>query len=77
MLSGDMVVLLTDGVLEARSPREEPFGARRAIEVVRAHQDRSTREIIDRLYRAVCEFCQSDELWDDLTAMIVKVESDV
>lgn len=71
---GDTVVLLTDGVIEARSASEKSFGSRQALDVIRAHQDRTSREIIDRLYRAVCEFTGSNRLWDDVTAMIVKVE---
>jgi PAS domain S-box-containing protein len=71
--SGDTVVILTDGVMEARSANEESFGSRRALDVIRAHRDRTSREIIDRLYRAVCEFTGGDTLWDDVTAMVVKV----
>ncbi len=72
--SGDTVILLSDGVLECRSPEEQPFGSRRAIDLVRDHRDRSAREIIDRLYRGVCEFVGSESLWDDVTAIVVKVE---
>ena len=73
LVTGDTVVLLTDGVLEARSAAEQPFGAARALDVVRASQDRSAREIIERLHRAVCEFTAPRPPWDDVTAMIVKV----
>ena len=71
---GDTVILLSDGVLECRSPEEQPFGSRRVIDLVRNHRDRSAREIIDRLYRGVCEFAGSESLWDDVTAIVVKVE---
>jgi len=70
---GETIVLLTDGVIEARSASEESFGSRRALDVIRAHQDRTSREIIDRLYRAASEFTGSERLWDDVTAVIVKV----
>jgi sigma-B regulation protein RsbU (phosphoserine phosphatase) len=73
LASGDTIVLLTDGVIDARSAGDESFGKARALDVVRAHQERTSREIIDRLYRAVCDFTGSDTLWDDVTAMIVKV----
>ncbi len=70
---GDLLVLLTDGIVEARSPTGEQFGSRRALDVIRAHDTRTAREIIDRLHRAVCAFTQQDRLEDDATAIIVKV----
>jgi sigma-B regulation protein RsbU (phosphoserine phosphatase) len=72
---GETIVLLTDGVIEARSANEQSFGRRRALDIIRAHHDRSSRETIDCLYRAICEFTGSERLWDDVTAVIVKVAS--
>src|SRR5262249_32299308 len=47
---GDAVLLLTDGVVEARAPEGNVFGAGRALDVVRAHRGAPAREIVDRLY---------------------------
>jgi PAS domain S-box-containing protein len=72
MQSGDLLVLLTDGVTEAYSPAREPFGWKRAIDVVRSHRHQTAAEIVERLIAAVRAFVRSDSLNDDVTAVIVK-----
>jgi serine phosphatase RsbU (regulator of sigma subunit) len=72
MQPGDLMVLLTDGVIEAYSPEREPFGWRRAIDIVRSCRHQSACEIIERLIAAVRKFVQIDSLNDDVTAVIVK-----
>jgi serine phosphatase RsbU (regulator of sigma subunit) len=70
---GEVMVLLTDGVPEAFSPAEELFGLDRTLGVVRAHRDRPAREIVDRLYEAVRDFCGARVQFDDLTVIVIKV----
>jgi serine phosphatase RsbU (regulator of sigma subunit) len=71
---GELVLLLTDGVPEAHAPdSEELFGLERTLKVVREHRDKPAREIVDRLYAAVNEFCGARVQYDDLTAMVLKV----
>jgi PAS domain S-box-containing protein len=73
---GDVVVFVTDGVLEAMSP--EPggttFGSGRALAVVRANRHRSARDIVAALCGAALEFYQGEPQHDDLTAVVIKVE---
>ena len=71
---GDAVVLITDGVLEATSPEKKMFGLERFLKTVPAHLDKTASEIIDRLYRAVCDFSQRRPPLDDITAVVVKVK---
>jgi len=71
---GDLVLLLTDGVLEARSPEGAQFGVERALEVVRAARHQPAAAIIELLREAVCRFAWQSKLPDDLTALVVKVE---
>jgi len=70
--AGDTVVLLTDGVLEARSG-DEPFGAGRVAEVVRAHLEQRAQEIVAALYRAVSLFTNSETQADDMTVIVIKL----
>ena len=56
--TGDLLLLLTDGVLEAFSPDGAQFGVDRALGVVRDHRDGTAREIVDVLYREVLAFSQ-------------------
>ncbi len=71
--SGDLVLLMTDGILEARSSDVDFFGAERAIEVVLAHRREEPSVIIEHLIREACAFCQNVQL-DDMTAVVIKVE---
>jgi PAS domain S-box-containing protein len=74
---GDMVLLLTDGILEVRSPAGTPFGDERALEIARASRSRSSREIIEALYRAVLDFSQSEQPDDDVTAIVIKTKAPI
>ena len=70
---GDIVLLLTDGVAEAESPENDLFGTERILSVVRAHAQRTAREIMDALFDAVKEFSWGNPQTDDLTAVVIKV----
>ncbi len=70
---GDLVLLTTDGVLEARSPAGEVFDDERMLELVRLHQHRSAAEIIDCVQQGVLQFTGRNHAQDDLTLVILKV----
>lgn len=69
---GDVAVLLTDGILEARAPSGEEFGAARLHEAVRALRDRPAAGIVDGLCAAVRLFTGSMPQQDDITAVVIK-----
>ena len=71
---GEIVVLLTDGIQEAMSPLGEQFGTERLLEVVRANHTRKAAEIVESLYRAVCQFSHRKKPIDDVTTIVIKVE---
>jgi sigma-B regulation protein RsbU (phosphoserine phosphatase) len=71
--SGDIVLLLTDGIEEAMAPDESFFGIERTLNVVRQNREKSAREILDALYRAVRDFSQQTPQLDDVTAIVIKV----
>jgi len=73
---GDIVLLLTDGGLEARSPAGAAFGLQRAIQVVAANRSRPACEIVEALYRAVLDFCAQPQPLDDITLIVFKVVAD-
>jgi sigma-B regulation protein RsbU (phosphoserine phosphatase) len=70
---GDLVLLLTDGVLEAVARTGGFFGIERTLQVVRNQRTRTAQEILDALHRAVSEFAYPDRPDDDVTAMVIKV----
>ncbi len=70
--TGDTVVLLTDGVLEAMSPAEEFFGEERVLEVVCRNVGGTAEEIIFEILRAVGKFRDHGPQDDDITAVVIK-----
>jgi serine phosphatase RsbU (regulator of sigma subunit) len=68
----DMLVLLTDGALEATSSADEEFGIIRVLDIVRRERHRPAAEIIAAVFDAVRLFTEGSGLQDDLTAVIVK-----
>jgi serine phosphatase RsbU (regulator of sigma subunit) len=70
---GDLVLLLTDGVVETRDPQGAPFGARRALDLVRVYRKATARQVVDNLYHAVRAFAQNMPQYDDITATVIKV----
>ena len=69
---GDLVLLLSDGIFEARSPYDEEFGEQRMLEIVRRERERPAVEIIQVLMDEVRRFIQTEVLQDDMTVVVVK-----
>jgi serine phosphatase RsbU (regulator of sigma subunit) len=69
---GEMILLLTDGIVEAHGPDQDLFGPERALQLVKAHRDRPAREILNTLFDAVRDFCGPVAQLDDMTAIIIK-----
>lgn len=72
--SGDIVLLLTDGLFEATSPQGAQFGQDRVIQVVSSHRKETASKIIAALYEAVMEFSGKAKLLDDATIVVIKVD---
>ena len=70
---GAILVLLTDGLTEARNSACELFGQGRLKEIVRSHRMESAHQIVDRLIEAVHQFCLPATPSDDVTLVIVRV----
>lgn len=72
---GDLVLLVTDGVLDARSPQNKEFGAVRLLEVARTCRDKSAQRIAETLCCQAREFTGQPAQEDDITAVALKVKS--
>ena len=66
-------MFLTDGIAEARTPDQTPFGPDRALELVRVYRTDGARQIVNNLYYAVRAFSQNTPQKDDITAVVIKV----
>jgi sigma-B regulation protein RsbU (phosphoserine phosphatase) len=71
---GDVVLLLTDGLLEAMSPDGDSFGTDRLLDILSANRAKPAAEIITAIYRALQQFSGGVPLVDDVTLVVVKVD---
>lgn len=71
--SGDVLLMITDGIDEAMRADDEIFGVERAVQVVRTHQDRPAAEIVQAVCKAARDFTAPEPPADDLTVVVVKV----
>jgi serine phosphatase RsbU (regulator of sigma subunit) len=73
LLPGDVVLLYTDGVTEAKNPAGEMFGERRLENLIKQNCQRPAREILDAVYNAVYEHSMGVTQYDDITAIVMRV----
>jgi sigma-B regulation protein RsbU (phosphoserine phosphatase) len=70
--AGDVLVLFTDGVVEAANPDGEEYAAKRLAEIVSSHRQQSPGDLIETIYASVIQFRQTTVLADDLTLVVLK-----
>jgi PAS domain S-box-containing protein len=71
--AGDLVLFLTDGIVEARAPDGVIFGTARALDLVRVYRHAPARAIVENLYHAVRAYARNQPQYDDITATVIKV----
>jgi serine phosphatase RsbU (regulator of sigma subunit) len=69
---GDLVVVCSDGVTEARSASGDEFGRDRAIEAIRTHHGAKPDVVIDALMAAMREFVGIAAQADDITVLVLR-----
>jgi sigma-B regulation protein RsbU (phosphoserine phosphatase) len=73
LATGDVFVFCSDGIFEAFDESNREFGTARAIEVVTANWQRSSKEIVGEMLAAVQRFCGDAEQSDDRTIVVVRI----
>jgi predicted ATPase/serine/threonine protein kinase/serine phosphatase RsbU (regulator of sigma subunit) len=69
--AGDLLVLMTDGVVEATNVQGELFGFERCAAAIAAGPATSARAMLNHLLDAVATFADQAEMQDDVTAVVV------
>ncbi len=69
---GDIMVLYTDGITEAKSVKGEEFGYEKLAEVLLEVKTLQPREIQEHLINKLYEFSGTKNINDDYTTMIIK-----
>ncbi|MCL5745072.1 MAG: PP2C family protein-serine/threonine phosphatase [Acidobacteria bacterium] len=72
---GDLLVLYSDGVVEAESASGEQFDEARLLAVLRGNWGRTAAEIRDEMLGQVHKFLDKGQAQDDLTLVVVRVAS--
>jgi sigma-B regulation protein RsbU (phosphoserine phosphatase) len=70
---GDVLLLYTDGIVEAMNKKEEFFGESRLGSALTAAASRSAQEILDGILLDLAGFTEGVEQSDDITAVVIKV----
>ncbi|MGA7914868.1 MAG: SpoIIE family protein phosphatase [Candidatus Acidiferrales bacterium] len=72
LLSGDRVLLFTDGVTEAPNPDGEEFGESRLLQLLEESRELSVEDLQKKILSVVAEFCHNH--WhDDATLIAIDV----
>ena len=69
---GDIVVLITDGVLEARNSFQNEYSETRLIDLFRKNADKTASVIRDIIIKDVNGFTGDNAQFDDITVVVVK-----
>ena len=70
---GDIVLLYTDGVVEARTPHGELFGEDRLKRILIRHDWRSPEDLTNHIYQAIYQYTENAAQQDDITLLILQV----
>jgi serine phosphatase RsbU (regulator of sigma subunit) len=70
---GDVLVMYTDGITEAKNPAGEMFGEDRLCQIIRDNIDLPALGLLDSIYNAVWSHCDTVPQYDDITTIVVKV----
>ncbi|WP_333276839.1 MULTISPECIES: PP2C family protein-serine/threonine phosphatase [unclassified Microcoleus] len=72
LYSGDVVVLYTDGITEAKNMEKLLYGLERLIEVIEINWQRSPAEIRDAVIKDVRWHIGEQKVFDDITLLVLK-----
>ena len=73
LISGDRLLLFTDGITEAEGPQGEEFGMEKVAAFAKAHAANSAARINQQLLAQVSDFCGA-QFRDDATLLVLAVK---
>lgn len=69
---GDVLLMYTDGLLEAKNEEDEDFGSDRVSHILKKNGKKSLKFIVDTILNDLNEYIDSDQYDDDLTILSCK-----
>ena len=70
----DILFLYTDGITEAKNDKNEEFGYERLKEFLEKNANYGAEYLKEEILKTLHNFCESSNLDDDITTLIVKVK---
>jgi sigma-B regulation protein RsbU (phosphoserine phosphatase) len=70
---GDLLILYSDGIVEAANASEEEFGEERLCGIIQENCARPSAEILDEILKQVRAFIQEAPLQDDMTLVVARI----
>ena len=70
--SGDVMIMYTDGIIEAFNLQKEMFGIDNLKKIAQKNADKSADEIIDSVSKAINDFAGGAAQHDDITIVVIK-----
>lgn len=70
---GDVFVFFSDGIVDASNDKDDQFGRVRIEQVIAKNCNRNARQIVDALFQATEKFSAGAPVFDDQTAVVLKV----
>jgi serine phosphatase RsbU (regulator of sigma subunit) len=77
LVAGQIIVIATDGIWEARNPNGEMFSKDRIQKIIRQNASTSANEIQNSILESLRRFQKEAKLEDDLTLVIIKIEAGI
>jgi phosphoserine phosphatase RsbU/P len=77
LTAGQILLLNTDGIWEARNPRDELFGKQAIYDIIRKNSHARAAKIQDAVLAGLKQFQQGVEPADDIALIIIKINDDV
>ncbi len=72
LLPGDVLLISTDGIIEAMNSSNELYGNERLLDIVHRSRQLPSREILQAIFADIHRFVDGAAVKDDMTAIVVK-----
>ncbi len=70
---GQIIILSTDGLWEARNIKGEMFGKEPIYDIIRKNASSSANEILNELFESLNGFIEGTKIEDDITVVVIKI----
>jgi len=77
LAAGQIILLSTDGIWEARNPQDKMFGKQALYRIIRRNSHAGAAKIQDAILAELKQFQDGVEPADDITLVVIKINADI